>query len=267
MVVKIEKHNLVIPSCAGVLDCFNNKLTKYYCKESMCHLQGKCDNLLVLALFSFVYQNKGLKSSPYTFKLSDFKKYIGFVGGGKSKNIQQELLKLCEIGYVWQYVPEDRLIEIAFTGNMATVSSTYFNHLYKHMSEQTSSSYSSMVSTTILKERNKGAVEITIELVKLIERRGQIRENQTAEISIPTLIERCSTLYEQVKGKGVKEQNRVVKTSLFKALDLLRVHTQVYACFKELEIYLPEKINLRKENKLSIKLDRRILRYENRKIK
>ncbi len=258
VVVKIENH-LVVPSCAGVLDCFNNKLTKYYSKESMCYLQGSCNNLLVLALFSFLYNIKGFESVETTFKISEFKNYIGFVGGGKSMNIQQELQKLSEVGYVWQYVPEDTLIKITFNGTMATVSSTYFNHLYKHMSEQTSSSYSSMVCTSILKERNKGAVEIVIELVKLIERRGQIRENQTTEISIPTLIERCSTLYEQVKGKEVKEQNRVIKTSLFKALELLRVHTQVYACFKELEIFLPEKKNLKKENKIKIKFDRRIV--------
>lgn len=230
----------------------------------MCHIKDSCDTLLALALFSFLYYirepDPKTCSCSYTFKISEFKKYISFVGGGKSKDIKQELLKLAEVGYVWQYVPEDGLLEISFnaSGTVATVSSAYYNHIYNHMAEQKGSSYSSMICTSILKERNVGAAELTIELVKLIERRGQIQEGQTTEISIPTLVERCSSLYDKVQGKEVKEQNRIVKTSLFKALELLRVHTQVYACFEELEVNLPEKINLRKESKLNFKYNRRI---------
>jgi hypothetical protein len=68
-----------------------------------------------------------------------------------------------------------------------------------------------MIYTSILKERSITAVEICIELDKVIERRGQldIGKGQTAHISVPTLIKRCPTLYRQISNKPIKEQNRI----------------------------------------------------------
>lgn len=265
---------LIIPSCSGgVLDCFNMRISRFFKKESMCCLQGDCDNLLVLGLFSFLYKQPINEDCTYTFKIADFKKYIGFSGGGKGKDLKAELLKLSQVGYVWQYSPEENLIQVAFneTGTFATVSSTYFDNIKTIMSGAKAirnkwgkvmiagrSAYSSMVYTSILKERSISAVEVVIEFVKLIERRGPLEEGQTAHISVLSLAERCPTLYKQLQKKQVKEQNRILKLALEKSIELMKIHTDIFKCFEDLKFIFPEKITFSNESVINIIYSRRI---------
>lgn len=239
----------------------------------MCCLQGECDNLLVLALFSFLYKKPTDKPCTYTFKIADFKKYIGLSSGGKSKDIKAELVKLSQAEYMWQFSSEENLIQVAFneTGTFATVSSTYFDRIHNVMSGQKAvrnrwgkvkiagkSSYSSMVFTSILKERSISAVEVVIEFVKLIERRGQLEEGQTAHISVLSLAERCPTLYKQLQKKQVKEQNRILKLALEKSIELMKIHTDIFKCFEDLKFIFPEKITFSNESVINIIYSRRI---------
>lgn len=275
---KVE-NRLILPSASGLLDCFNTRLTLYYKKESMCCLQSDCDNLLLLALFSFFYKyiskNNCDPFCHYTFKMSDFKRYAGYCGGGKSKDLCAELIKLSEVGYVWEYSPEEKIFDISFsdTRTFATVSSKYFGKIIEYMRSFHSlknkwgnkiilkgkSTYSSAVYTSIIRERNKSAVEICIELVKVIERRGHLdlEKGQTAHISIPTLISRCPSLSRQLKEKEGKEQNRIVKTAIYKGIELMKIHTAVYESFEGLEFLLPENIRVKGEDLINIKYIRR----------
>ena len=75
----------------------------------MCCIQGDCDNLLLLALFSFFYtyisRNNLEPFCHYTFKMSEFKRYIGYVGGSKSKDLCNERRHTCRSNgyYAKQY--------------------------------------------------------------------------------------------------------------------------------------------------------------------
>lgn len=271
---------LVIPSFSGLLDCFNSRYTKYYKKESLCCVQGDFDNLLLIALFSYFYTYISLNNLDpfchYTFKMSDFKRYIGYVGGSKSKDLCSELIKLSEVGYVWEYSPEEKLFDISFTDTktFATVNSKYFGKIIEYMRSFHSfktvtgqvilkgqSTHSTMVHTSILKQRSVSAVEICIELVKVIERRGHLdlEKGQTAHISVPTLIKRCPTLYRKISNKPIKEQNRIVRTAINKGLELMKVYTDLYKCFVGLEFILPEKIGVKSEELINIKYVERVV--------
>lgn len=271
MVVQVDR--LIIPSCSGVLDCFNTKITNYK-NESICCLQGKANHLLLMALFSFIYQINDWRKSTctYTFKMADFKRYIGYTGGGKSKDLHEELLQLQQVGYIWNNDIFPEVIKVSFnsTRTFVTIQSTYFTNLIQHMDSisgmrnkwgkkisKGQSTYSSLIYSTILKERNIPAVELTIELVKLIERRGPLSEGQTAHISTMALVDRCSTLSRQVQSAAVKEQNRILKSSLFKSMDLMKSKTSIFEVFEGLEFLLPDKITISKETKINIKYKER----------
>lgn len=265
---------LVVPSCQGILDCFNNRLNPYKV-ESFCCLDGEIDNLMILALFSFIYLNPGfaVAAATWEFKLSLFKKYIGFVGGGKSYDLPTRLTKISESSCMWDYEEIESVMEIRFNDNrrIVTIQSEYFALLLKHMEQfkakrnkwgkkitKGKPTYSSMVFTSILKERNIPAVEITIELVKLIERRGQLLVNQNAHISVMALVKRCPTLYKQVQNAAeVREKNRIVKVAVHKSMELLKTHTEIYSHFEDLTVTLPNKFSMSKENMIIVEYLRR----------
>lgn len=270
-----KPNKLVIPSCSGVLDCFNTRLTRYYKKESMCCLQGEANNLLLLGLFSYIYQNtnRGSETYIYTFKMADFKKFIGYADGGKSQDLNQLLLDLQCVGYLWEYAQFDKVLQVTFSGRTVTIESEYFQKIFQHMRsvsakydkwgrkvEEGKSTYSSLVHTSILKERNTGSVEIAIKLCKLIERRGPLQSDECAHISITGLIDRCPSLSLRLEAvKEVKEQNRIVKTGFDKALELLKSKTDIYQSFSDLAIVLPDKITISKDKIIKITYVGRII--------
>ena len=271
---KVDK--LIIPSCSGLLDCFHTQQDSSLKKESICWLTTKdCDNLLITAIFSFYYiKTKNLACPPatITFKVAELKRFLGFTGGGKSRNLKAELLSLCKVGYIWDQTTYESLIKINFnsTQTLVTMESEYFVSIKDLMKENYSvrdkrgnilykgkSSYSSLVYVSILKERNIPAVEIVIELVKLIERRGPLSEGQTAHLAVATLISRCPTLSNQLEGKEVKEQNRVLRKALDKALDLLKTYTDAYSCFVGLEVEIPHIVSVKGNEVIVVRYERR----------
>lgn len=264
---------LVLPSCLGLLDSFNTQITRYYQKESICCLHGTVNNLLLLGLFSYIYQIKSSETCIYTFKMSDFKHYIGYVGGGKSKDLHTELISLTQVSYLWQSEQCENVIEIEFnhTRTIATLKSRYFSLIFEHMRGFHSkkdkwgrktgtghSTYSSLVYSTILKERNIPACEITIEIVKLVERRGPLSEGEYAHIATQSLVDRCPTLSRQVQSaKEIKEKNRILRTALNKGLELMKTTTSIYEVFEGLEFTLPEKVTVSKECIIKINYESR----------
>lgn len=265
-------NRLIIPSCSGLLDSFNTQVTRYYKNESICCLQGTEDSLLLLGLFSYIYQSKSSETRTYTFKISDFKHYIGYAGGGKSKDLPTELNALTKVVYLWQCEQYEKVIEIEFnqTKTVAILKSGYFELIIEQMrrfhghrgkwGRKTGgqSTYSSLVYSTILKERNIPASEITIELVKLIERRGPLSEGEYAHIATQSLVDRCPTLYKQVQSaQENKEKNRILRTALNKGLELMKTRTSMYEVFEGLEFTLPEKVTVSKECIIKINYESR----------
>lgn len=262
--------HLVIPSCSGVLDAFNTRLSRYYRKESFCCLQGDVDTLLALAVFSYIYLFPACCSSSYLweFKISDFKKYLGYVGGSKSKDLQTALLSLQKAQYMWEYKTFDKAMVVTFNQEKTrvTIQSEYFSLLLAYMKslsgkidkwgrkiEKGVSTYSSLVHTSILKERCTCAVEVAIELVKLIERRGPLLLGESAHISTLALKERCPTLYTQLQKQPLhKERNRIMKKSVLKALEILKKHTVVYEVFEGLTFDVPSDFSINSKNVIQI---------------
>ena len=274
---RLEK--LVIPSCSGLLDCFNLKKTKFSMEESKCCLDGEGDNLLLLGLFSFLYLTRySLESCEYTFKISEFKRYIRYVGGGNSKDIPHVLEELQSMGYSWNQQNFSEVVKVTLnqTRTVATVESNYFLNLMKQMATYNGStnkygkkvgkgksSYSSMIYTSILKERNHAATEVAIELVKAIERRGALGVGEDLHIKVGTLLQRCPTLYSQVtRAKEKKEKNRICKVAISKGIELLKKHTALYDHFTNLKISFLENQKVSEETIISINYLERLMLNE-----
>lgn len=267
-----DKDYLVIPSCQGLLDCFNTKKNRYS-RESLCHLvtDNAINTVFIISLFSYIYHYCDRRETEtYLITLSKLKAFRGQTHGSKAFDIKKELENLNDIGCYWQDIDIDRLATVNVDGRKARVQSKYFSEIYKGMHFLTkkengkhSSSYTSLIRTDILKERNHGAIEITIEICKLVERRGVLAEGQTAHLAINTLIARCPTLSFKIdNAKTVSRKNEILKDDLRKAMELLRNMTRIYEVFEDLEIDIPERLAVNKEGKLEITHRGRILDYE-----
>ncbi len=257
-----KKDYLVIPSCSGLLDCFNTRKNRYS-RESLCHLvtDNAINSIFIISLFSYIYHNCNRKdTNTYLITLSKLKAFRKQTHGSKAFDIKAELEKLNEINCYWQDLDIDKLATVEIDGRKATVQSEYFSELYKAMHFLTkrengthSASYTSLVGTDILKERNHAAIEITIEICKLVERRGALAEGQTAHLAISTLITRCPTLSFKIdSAKSISRKNEILRDDINKAMELLESKTRVYETFKDLWIELPEKLAVNKEGKLEI---------------
>jgi hypothetical protein len=270
--VKENKECLVIPSCNGLLDCFNTKKNKYR-QESLCHLVTDEDinSIFIITLFSFIYHYCNRKDTDtYTIKLSQLKHFRQQTHGSKPFDVKAELDELNNIGCYWYGLEIVRLAEIIIDGRKATIKSKYFAELFKAMKYLTqrkdsthSSSYTSLISTEILKERNRSAVEIVIEICKLVERRGAMSNGKAAHIAISTLIDRCPTLSFKIENtETISRKNQMLRDDIDKADELLKEKTRIYEVFKDLELNKSEKIAVNKECKIEIIHKGRVLEDE-----
>lgn len=272
---------LILPSCNGLLDCFNNQIThtsKYKSGQSLYYLEGEVNTILLVSLFSYIYQNQqsistSIATTTWSIKTSWFKQYIGYKEGGKSKDLYSQLAKLSTLKYYYNDIKKGQAVSISFndTKTIMTVKSKYFKELLTAMKAVSGvynrhghkvatglSTYSSMVNTSILKERNIGAVEIVFELCKLIERRGPLHEDKFAHLSMLTLLKRCPTLHTRIMNNCTKEGNRVFRESLKKAFELLEMYTLIYDCFEDLHFEVPNNVTPTRDCELKIYYKKRI---------
>lgn len=271
------RSRLVIPSCSGVLDCFNNKYSRYYSAESKYCLQGKINTPILTTLFSFIFTNRlsPIEPSTWAFKVADYKRFIGYKQGSKSKDVCSLLQELSALEYLCDHVPCGKAITVSLnsTRTVATVKSPYFAEIFAHLKSvygeynkygkkiaHGRSAYSTMVYADICKERNVSAVEIVIELCRLTERRGPLEKGEYAHIGMVSLAERCPTLYARLEKSIPKERDRLLKNALEKALELLEMYTSIYECFEGLRFELPTKITLKKESELKIFYNKRLVK-------
>lgn len=101
-------------------------------------------------------------------------------------------------------------------------------------------SHSKLVKTAIVNEKNKVAVEIVFEVVKVIERTGS---NHTPNIKAITLIERVPQLairLNKIDESNVKNprsnKNTVLKRAFTRAWELLESHTCLREVYKDIEL-------------------------------
>lgn len=272
----MKKNALVVPSCNGLLDCFNSRYTYGPEKSHYC-LQGDINTPMVVWLFSFLYihffnLNERSILTTWTFKTADFKKYIGYQKGGKSRDLYEQLDQLSGYTYLYNNMEQGQAIKVSFSQDHATtmVESRYFSELYNYMrsvmgTHKTGAgrktgrpAYSSMVYSDIFKERSVSGCEVAIELCRLTERRGPLKEGEYAHVSIPSLAERCPTLFSRMtKQKRQKDVNKVFRTALKKGCDFLEMYTSIYDCFEGFRIELPPSMEIKTENVLKIFYEKR----------
>ena len=259
---KNKRDYLVIPSCPGLLDCFNTKKNRYS-KESICHLvtDKEVNTIFIITLFSYIYHYSDRKDTDtYEIKISTLKHFRGQGHGSKAFDIKAELEKLNSIDCYWKDLDIDKLADVRIEGRKVIIQSKYFAELFKAMKYLTrrldgkhGSGYSSLVSREILIERSRSAVEIVIEICKLVERRGAIAEGETAHLAIDTLIARCPTLSSKIDNTAtISRKNQILREDLIKAEELLRDKTRIYKVFEDLMITKPEKLAVNKEGKIEI---------------
>ena len=247
---------LIIPSCDGLLDAFNGRQTNYKI-DSRCWLSEGSITLFCLTLFSFLYSQRVLGDLKVHFKISGFKRYISYNEGGKSIDLIRQFQELNAMGYFWagEYFEKAFIVEFDDTKRGVSIDIPYFDRVYREMKKISGEysrwgrkistgkpTYTALIYVEVLKERNKCAVEMVIELVKAIERRGPLAEDRDGHISVDTLINRCPTLYRRVQAIEVKEKNRIVKNAFKKAQKLLADRTDIYKTFEGLSIRMDGKV-------------------------
>lgn len=239
-------------------------------------MEGEVNTILLVSLFSYIYHNHfsiSIAPTPWSIKTSRFKQYIGYKEGGKSKDLYSQLAQLSSLRYYYNEINKGQAISVSFNDKKTfmTVNSNYFEELLTAMKAVSGvynrhghkvatglSTYSSMVKTSILKERNIGAVEIVFELCKLIERRGPLHEDKFAHLSMLTLLKRCPTLHTRIMNNCTKEGNRIFRESLKKAFELLEMYTLIYDCFEDLHFEVPNNVTPTRDCELKIYYKKRI---------
>lgn len=203
----------------------------------------------VMGVYSFLYMNYNTyDSNSYIFNTEDLRLYLGYSRGGKSRDIKSDLLNLNNLtAYAkGETIP---LAEVHIEKSLTYLRSDYFHSLSLFMKEITSSTgmtaasrYTSVCDISLCKVRDTSAVEVCIELCKVIERRGST-ELAPAHIAIDTLVNRCPTLNSllaQELSNGRK--NSILRQSITHGLELLSTHTAVPTKYTDLVVSAPPMI-------------------------
>lgn len=273
-------NKLVIPSCKGLLDAFHTTVNY---ADSIAFLVApqiggqdlQVTELLKLAkrhktagavehsvfnlgVYSYLFAIGALyQDEPVELKLSKLREFLGLSRGGNGFPIVDRLLQMNEIFAVWYNSQLCKLADVSLTAkNTILFRSTYFQKVAKYMLESTrnevsegrSPFYTDLVHSSIVNERNHAAVEIVIELVKLLERRGNCY-GHPAHIGIDKLIYRCPALVRKLVSAGsISKKNAILRTDVAKALELLVSKTDCYQKYAKLNVIIPERFNLNVKN-------------------
>lgn len=111
--------------------------------------------------------------------------------------------------------------------------------LKKNGEPQMSPSYSYLIDMSIVKEKNKKAVEIVFIVITLIEQAG----NNTPHIRAKTIIDRNRLLSESLERQSNGGKNTLLKRAFKKAWELLRTKTSLDSAYKNICLPDPEDIS------------------------
>lgn len=269
-----DKDYLIIPSCSGLLDCFNTKICEYAGgTDSLCHLIQPEDrpvsSVMLIGLFSYLYHNSNLyDTAPIEFRTESFREWIGYSRGGKSFDIKAELMGFNDVQFQWQGSDAKQIAEIEVIGRTTRIKSLYFKNLVLAMKALTerelitksgftirrhTSAYVSLVKASIVSDSNKSAIEMVIEVCKLIERRGT-HYHCSSHMTVRTLIDRCSTLRWKIEtAKDNSRKNQIIRDDFNRALLLLKTKTSLYEAYLDLQIEVVGKLSITDTGKIIIK--------------
>lgn len=269
-----NKDYLVIPSANGLLDCFNTQSNGYAGDiDSLCHLLFQEDrpvsNMILLGLFSYLYHNCSLYNyEQIEFRTEDFRRFCGYSRGGKSFDLKSELLGFNDAKFLWQGSEVKQVAEIEIVGRTTRIKSLYFKNLVLAMKALTecelitksgftirrhTSAYVSLVKASIVSDSNKSAIEIVIEICKLVERRGT-HYHCTAHITVRTLIERCATLrYKIETAKDNSRRNQIIRDDFSRALLLIETKTSLYEAYIDVQIEVVGKLSVTDTGKILVR--------------
>lgn len=269
----VAKDYLIIPSVAGLLDCFNTQLSKYSSDiDCICHLIKNeslpINNVFILGLFSYIYLNQNIYyEKQWQFRTEDLRSFFAYSRGGKSFDIKSELLKLNQVEFWWKDSSVNKLAEVAIIGRKTIVTSVYFSNLAKAMRALSEveittksgyvirrhrSSYVSLVKASIVSDSNKAAIEIVIEICKLVERRGT-HFSGVAHLSIRTLIDRCATLRDKLSTATTNSRkNQILRDDFSRALLLLEKETSLYDAYLDMKVCVVGKLAVTGDGKIEI---------------
>ncbi len=271
----IDKDYLVIPSCTGLLDCFNTSINSYAGgNSSLCHLiqpeeSEPVNNIILLGLFSYLYHTGKLyDTAPIKFRTEDFRRYCGYSRGGKSFDIKSEMLTFNDLQFQWNGSDAKQVAQVENVGRFTRVKSVYLRNIALAMRAITkvdivthkgyhirrfTSSYVSLVKASIVSDSNKSAIEITIEICKLIERRGT-HYHCSAHITVRTLIDRCPTLRFKIEtAKANSRRNQIIRDDFSRALLLLKSKTSLYDAYTDMQIEVVGKLSVTESGKIVIR--------------
>lgn len=110
---------------------------------------------------------------------------------------------------------------------------------------QLKAAYSTLVLSSIAKEKNKIAIEIVCEVIRVIERTGG-DGRRIPHISAKTIVTRIPQFVERINNAGLTKnpksnQNLTLKRAFQKAWELLRTHTLLEKTYRN--IHLPDPNN------------------------
>lgn len=270
----MTKDYLIIPSCTGLLDSFNTQLCEYAGgTSSLCHLIQPKDrpvsNIVLLSLFSYLYYNSNLfNDTQCEFRTEDFRKFCGYSRGGKSFDIKSELLSFNDVNFQWQGSDAKQVAEIEVIGRTTRIKSLYLKNLVLAMKALTerelitksgftirrhTSAYVSLVKASIVSDSNKSAIEMVIELCKLVERRGT-HYHCSAHITVKTLIDRCATLRWKIEtAKDNSRRNQLIRDDFARALLLLKTKTSLYEAYIDVSIEVIGKLSVTDAGKIVVR--------------
>lgn len=101
-------------------------------------------------------------------------------------------------------------------------------------------SHSNLIKPSIIKEKNKRAIEVVDVIIKLIEQAGS---NQTPHISVQTILDRCPALrvsFHAFKSNGKKKQ--LLQRTFLAAWDYLKKDTLLEETYKDIKYPAKEQL-------------------------
>ena len=266
---------LVVPTKQGTLDAFSfNRVHKdslFMLQEFPCSpapplrgvIKGAEFNMqFAISVFSYCFLYCGKEYSPYKLSLEKFRQYTGCTYGNHGLDIEGEFRRLSEIYGITngEIVP---LIEnIMVLDEIICFDSVYFYDLISYMREADEngnrhSFYTSLLSVSALKWRNRAAFEVASVICSLAERRGSFHGGK-AELCIDTLMKQCPLFAHRYNKAVGSKKNEVLKTVICKALEYLNSDCVFEAKYKNIKIELPNEMNrFRLRDKIIVKVGKK----------
>lgn len=169
------------------------------------------------------------------------------------------VLKVYEAGKIY-YNKYAAMVWMGYDDKTCTLrfSSPYFNMLIKYIYQKSFQkdgrgnikqksdgtpfmlpNHSYLIKPSIVKERNRNAVEIVCIIVTLIEQTGT-GTGSPPHISAQTIVDRCPNLKNAIKSASAPDKNKYLKRAFKRAWELLRTQTYIEDVYKNIRI--PERI-------------------------